>query len=131
LAAARPHPLPTSNNQILPLEKALAFMPGLLCDARKLTPVADLRRDPIVPERLVRRHRVDEATERGGKCLLDVPGHRFQTLVTNLPAATHSPLAVWRYYHGRADCENGSRNSRRAWRCPRCVWKSSGPVKRR
>jgi hypothetical protein len=302
LAAALPHPLPTSNHQILPLEKALAFMHGLLCDARKLTQVAYLRRDPLVPEllgirrvasqsvltrffqgftsaggnlrcfrplwhwgmsrlpsrkegytldldstrllhkdgrqegvaggytkqgikpclhpllalfadvrlvaqlwlrpgntrcgnnvtaffmdlwenlpshirlrgvradsgfclpellalweqlnlpyvvvarwnrpiqkiirgdllwtptevpgtevaeleyqamswpqprRLVRlRHRVDEATERGGKCLLDVPGYRFQALVTRLPAATHSPLAVWCYYNGRADCEN-------------------------
>ena len=293
LAAALPHPRPTSNNQILPLEKALAFMHGLLCDARKLTQVADLRRDPLVPEllgirrvasqsvltrffqgftsaggnlrcfrplwhwgmnrlpsrkegytldldstrllhkdgqqegvaggytkqgvkpclhpllamfadvrlvaqlwlrpgnascgnngtaffmdlwenlprhirlrgvradsgfclpellalgeqlnlpyvvvarlnrpiqKIIRgdlrwtptevpgtevaeleyqamswpqprrlvllRHRVDEATERGGKCLLDVPGYRFQALVTSLPAATHSPLAVWRY----------------------------------
>jgi hypothetical protein len=302
LAAAPPHPLPTSNHQILPLEKALAFMHGLLCDARKLTQVAYLRRDPLVPEllgirrvasqsvltrffqgftsaggnlrcfrplwhwgmnrlpsrkegytldldstrllhkdgrqegvaggytkqgikpclhpllamfadvrlvaqlwlrpgntrcgnnvtaffmdlwenlpshirlrgvradsgfclpellalweqlnlpyvvvarwnrpiqKIIRgdllwtptevpgtevaeleyqamswpqprrlvllRHRVDEATERGGKCLLDVPGYRFQALVTSLPAATHSPLAVWRYYNGRADCEN-------------------------
>jgi hypothetical protein len=302
LAAALPHPLPTSNHQILPLEKALAFMHGLLCDARKLTQVAYLRRDPLVPEllgirrvasqsvltrffqgftsaggnlrcfrplwhwgmnrlpsrkegytldldstrllhkdgrqegvaggytkqgikpclhpllamfadvrlvaqlwlrpgntrcgnnvtaffmdlwenlpshirlrgvradsgfclpellalweqlnlpyvvvarwnrpiqKIIRgdllwtptevpgtevaeleyqamswpqprrlvllRHRVDEATERGGKCLLDVPGYRFQALVTSLPAATHSPLAVWRYYNGRADCEN-------------------------
>jgi len=34
------------------------------------------------------------------------PPYRFQALVTSLPAATHSPLAVWRYYNGRADCEN-------------------------
>ena len=45
LAAALPHPLPTSNNKLLPLEKALAFMHGLLCDARKLTHIAYLRRD--------------------------------------------------------------------------------------
>jgi hypothetical protein len=50
LAAALPHPLPTSNNKLLPLEKALAFMHGLLCDARKLTHVAYLRRDPLAPE---------------------------------------------------------------------------------
>jgi hypothetical protein len=107
LATALPQPRPTSNNQILPLEKALAFMHGRWGDARKLTPIADLRRNPLVPERLVRRrHRVDEATERGGKCLLDVPGYRFQALVTRQPRAPHSPLAVWRYYHGRADCEN-------------------------
>ena len=52
LAAALPHPLPLSNNKLLPLEKALAFMHGLLCEARKLTHVAYLRRDPLVPELL-------------------------------------------------------------------------------
>ena len=35
-----------------PLEKALAFTHGLLCEARKLTHVAYLRRDPLVPELL-------------------------------------------------------------------------------
>ena len=40
LAAALPHPLPLSNNKLLPVEKALAFMHGLLCEARKLTHVA-------------------------------------------------------------------------------------------
>src|ERR1017187_829525 len=52
LAAALPQRLPTSNNKLLPLEKAVAFMHGLLCDARKLTHVAYLRRDPLVPELL-------------------------------------------------------------------------------
>ncbi len=52
LAAALPHPLPLSSNKLLPLEKALAFMHGLLCDARKLTQVSCLRRDPLVPELL-------------------------------------------------------------------------------
>ena len=37
LAAALPHRLPISNNKLLPLEKALAFMHGLLCDARRAT----------------------------------------------------------------------------------------------
>lgn len=59
------------------------------------------------PRRLVLlRHRVSDDEERGGKKLLDVPGYRFQALVTSLPASTHPPLAVWRYYNGRADCEN-------------------------
>lgn len=59
------------------------------------------------PRRLVRlRHRVSDEEERGGKRLLDVPGYRFQALVTSLTQATHRPLAVWRYYNGRADCEN-------------------------
>jgi len=52
LAAALPHALPLSNNKLLPREKALAFMHGLLCDARKLTHVSYLRRDPLVPELL-------------------------------------------------------------------------------
>ena len=52
LAAALPHRLPRSNNKLLPLEKALAFMHGLLCDARKLTHVAYLRRDPLASELL-------------------------------------------------------------------------------
>lgn len=50
LTAALPQPLPLSNNKLLPVEKALAFMHGLLCDARKLTHVAYLRRDPVVTE---------------------------------------------------------------------------------
>jgi hypothetical protein len=53
------------------------------------------------------RHRLDESEDpRYGKKLLDVPGYRFQALVTSLSAGSHSPLAVWRYYNGRADCEN-------------------------
>ena len=59
------------------------------------------------PRRLVLlRHRVSDDEERGGKRLLDVPWYRFQALVTSLPPGTHPPLAVWRHYNGRADCEN-------------------------
>jgi hypothetical protein len=59
------------------------------------------------PRRLVLlRHEVHEDQECGGKRLLDVPGYRFQALVTSLPRTTHTPLQVWRYYNGRADCEN-------------------------
>jgi len=50
LVAALPQALPRSNNHLLPWEKALAFMQGLLCDARKLTQVAYLRRDPVMAE---------------------------------------------------------------------------------
>jgi len=45
-----PHPLPKSNNNLKPLCKALGFVQGLLCGAKKLTHVAYLRRDPMVPE---------------------------------------------------------------------------------
>ena len=56
--------------------------------------------------------------ERGGKRLLDVPGYRFQALVTSLPAASHPPLAVWRYYNGRADCENVIKELREGFALP-------------
>ena len=52
------------------------------------------------------RHRVTEREQRGGKKLLDVPGYRFQALVTSLPPTQMAGLAVWWYYNGRADCEN-------------------------
>ena len=52
LAGQLPHRAPTSNNHLTPLEKALAFAHGLLCEARKLTHVAYFRRDPVVPELL-------------------------------------------------------------------------------
>lgn len=72
------------------------------------------------PRRLVLiRHRVREADEgRVGKRLLDVPGWRFQALVTSLPAARHAPLAVWRYYNGRADCENVIKELREGFALP-------------
>ena len=56
LAAALPHAAPGSNNHLTPLEKALGFVHGLLCDARRLAHVAYFRRDPLLPELLnVRR----------------------------------------------------------------------------
>jgi len=54
---------------------------------------------------IVIRQRIAERPEAGGKTLLDVPGYRFQALVTSLPAGL-TPLAVWRRYNGRADSEN-------------------------
>jgi hypothetical protein len=58
------------------------------------------------PRRLILvRHRLAERPEAGGKTLFELPGYTFQALVTSLPT-TESPLAVWRYYNGRADCEN-------------------------
>jgi hypothetical protein len=57
-------------------------------------------------ERLIAiRQRIEQRPEAGGKLLLEVPGYRFQALVTDLPDSV-SPLAVWRRYNGRADSEN-------------------------
>ena len=72
------------------------------------------------PRRLVLiRHRVREEDEgRVGKRLLEVPGYRFQALVTSLPRVTHPPLAVWRYYNGRADCENVIKELREGFALP-------------
>lgn len=47
-----PHCAPTSNNHLTPLEKALGFTHGLMCEARKLAHVAYFRRDPLVPQML-------------------------------------------------------------------------------
>ena len=46
LEKALPHQMPLSNNHLTPLEKAVGFLQGILCEARKLTHVAYLRRDP-------------------------------------------------------------------------------------
>jgi len=72
------------------------------------------------PRRLVLiRHRVHEPEDtRAGKRLLDVPGYRFQALVTSLPVTTHPPLAVWRYYNGRSDCENVIKELREGFALP-------------
>jgi Transposase DDE domain group 1 len=70
------------------------------------------------PRRLVLvRHRIKEGDTRGGKRLLEVPGYRFQALVTSLPAS-QSPLAVWRFYNGRADCENVIKELREGFALP-------------
>ncbi len=54
---------------------------------------------------IVVRQRIAQRPEAGGKTLLEVPGYRFQALITNLPGS-FSALAVWRLYNGRADLEN-------------------------
>jgi DDE family transposase len=72
------------------------------------------------PRRLVLiRHQIVEPEDtRAGKRLLEVPGYRFQALVTSLAAQTHSALAVWRYYNGRADCENVIKELREGFALP-------------
>ncbi len=54
---------------------------------------------------IVIRQRVEQRPQAGGKTLLEVPGYRFQALVTNLPRSVEA-LSVWRQYNGRADIEN-------------------------
>jgi hypothetical protein len=44
---------------------------------------------------IILRHRVQERPEAAGKVLLEVPGYRFQALITNLPVHW-SVLSVWR-----------------------------------
>jgi hypothetical protein len=54
---------------------------------------------------IVIRQRIENRPGAGGKTLLDLPGYRFQALVTDLSDWV-SPLDVWRRYNGRADSEN-------------------------
>lgn len=54
---------------------------------------------------IVIRQRIAARPEAGGKLLVEVPGYKFQALVTSLPASI-GPLEVWRRYNGRADSEN-------------------------
>ena len=86
----------------------LWLRPGNTARAGNVTAfLLDLWENLPHPRRLVLlRHRVREDESRGGKRLLDVPGYRFQALVSSRPAASHPPLRVWRSDNGRADCEN-------------------------
>lgn len=52
---------------------------------------------------IVVRQNVKERAEAKGKWLLEVPGYRYQSYVTDLELP---PVEVWRLYRGRADSEN-------------------------
>jgi hypothetical protein len=54
---------------------------------------------------IILRHRLSERPEAGGKKLFQVPGYRFQALMTHLPASG-SVLWIWRRYNGRGESEN-------------------------
>jgi hypothetical protein len=54
---------------------------------------------------IIVRQRIAQRPEAGGKQLFELPGYRFQALITSLPASL-SALQVWREYNGRADLEN-------------------------
>lgn len=56
------------------------------------------------PRRIVVvREEIRERPEARGRKLFDLPGYTFHAVVTTLPLA---PVDVWRFYNGRADCEN-------------------------
>jgi hypothetical protein len=56
------------------------------------------------PRRLVVvRERLLERPDTAGRRLFDLPGYIFHAVVTNLSLA---PEQVWRFYNGRAVCEN-------------------------
>lgn len=76
----------------------------------RATEVAGIEVQEIEGERpgrrlILLRTRIAQRPQSGGKTLLEVPGYRFQALVTNLPRSTDA-LGVWRRYNGRADIEN-------------------------
>jgi hypothetical protein len=55
---------------------------------------------------IVLRQKTAVRPDAGGKELFELPGYRFQALVTNLPRASTTGLGVWRRYNGRGDIEN-------------------------
>ena len=67
--------------------------------------VQELEQEHIGRRLIVIRQRISERPEAGGKKLLEVPGYRFQSLLTNLPSHLNA-LVVWRRYNGRGDSEN-------------------------
>ena len=74
------------------------------------TEVAGLAVQEVALERpgrrlIVLRQRVAERAQAGGKTLWELPGYRFQALVTNLPPSVDA-VGVWRRYNGRAEIEN-------------------------
>jgi hypothetical protein len=51
------------------------------------------------------RHRIKDKKRPGGKELFDLPGYKFQVLITSL--GTDVPaIQIWRLYNGRAGSEN-------------------------
>lgn len=52
---------------------------------------------------VVVRERIAERPDAKGRRLFDLPGYTFHTVVTTLELPA---IEVWRFYNGRADCEN-------------------------
>ena len=67
--------------------------------------VQEVEMEEVGRRLIVIRQRIKSRPDCGGKALLEVPGYKFQALITNLPSS-HNPLWIWRRYNGRADIEN-------------------------
>src|SRR5215813_11329631 len=67
--------------------------------------VQEIQREQPGRRLIILRQRIEQRPQAGGKTLLELPGYRFQALVTNLPESVNA-VAVWRRYNGRADLEN-------------------------
>jgi hypothetical protein len=52
---------------------------------------------------VVVREELRERPDAKGRRLIEVPGYTFHGVVTTLPL---EPVAIWRFYNSRADCEN-------------------------
>lgn len=52
---------------------------------------------------IVVRERINERPDAKGRKLFELPGYTFHTVVTTLELPA---IDVWRFYNGRADCEN-------------------------
>ena len=75
-----PHPPPKAGRHPKPEEKALAFIHGVLVAARKLTHVAFLRRDPLVPELLQIRQVPSQSTFSRFFAGFSTPGRNLRFL---------------------------------------------------
>lgn len=52
---------------------------------------------------IVIREKIAERKKASGRKLIDLPAYTFHAIITNM---TWAPEDVWRFYNGRADCEN-------------------------
>ena len=89
-----------------PIRKAIAGLRGWRPFGRGVE-VCELPWQPFrwtAPRRLVVvRELQRERPDAAGRHLFDLPGYTVHAVVTNLSLA---PEEVWRFYNGRADCEN-------------------------
>lgn len=69
-----------------------------VAETRYLPPSWKLSRRIVVV-----RERISERPDAKGRRLFDLPGYTFHTVVTTLDLPA---IEVWRFYNGRADCEN-------------------------